>query len=256
MEIDASKASSRALDARPRSLAAKRSISFVVPCFNEEENIADTVSSIRTAMGANEYEIILVDDCSSDGTLARMHELARHDSRIVVLHNPVNLNFGGAYKRGLFVAQAEYAMMLPGDNGFPAESIFEIARHAGEADIIIPTIINQGARPWYRTVGSRGFTLLLNWLFWLEIGYYNGAVLQRIELLRKIEIKTGSFAYQAEALVKLTARGASYKHCQVRINEREAGQSSALSWRNQKAVLLAILHLLIDVGPFRMRRAT
>ena len=102
-------------------------------------------------------------------------------------------------------------------------------------------------------VGSRGFTTLLNWLFWLKVGYYNGAVLQRTDLLRKIEIRTNSFAYQAEALVKLTAGGASYTHCQVRINEREAGRSSALSWRNQKAVLKTIFHLIAAVGPFRTR---
>lgn len=236
-------------------IAAEGSISFIVPCFNEEENVAATVESIRAAMTDTDYEIILVDDCSKDGTLARMQELARDDPRVVALHNEVNLNFGGAYKRGLGAARAEYAMMLPGDNGFPAESIAEVARHAGAADIIIPTVINPGIRPWYRTIGSRGFTTLLNWLFWLKVGYYNGAVLQRIALLHKIEIKTDSFAYQAEALVKLTARGASYKHCQVRINEREAGRSSALSWRNQRAVLRTVLHLVVAVGPFRIRRA-
>jgi hypothetical protein len=142
-------------------------------------------------------------------------------------------------------------MMLPGDDGFPAQSIAEIISHAGEADIIIPIVTNPGARSWFRAFASKGFTTLLNWLFWLKVGYYNGAVLQRNDLLRSIEIKTDSFAYQAEALVKLIARGATYKHCFVRIQERAAGRSSALRLNNQVAVAKTILHLLGQVGLFR-----
>ena len=133
-------------------------------------------------------------------------------------------------------AAARYVMMLPGDDdGFPAQSIAEIISHAGEADIIIPIVTNPGARSAFRAFASKAFTSLLNWMFWLKVGYYNGAVLQRNDLLRSIEIRTNSFAYQAEALVKLIARGASYTHCYVRIQDRAAGRSSALrrriSWR-------------------------
>jgi hypothetical protein len=141
-------------------------------------------------------------------------------------------------------------MMLPGDDGFPGQSIAEIVSHAGEADIIIPIVTNPGARSWLRAFASKGFTTLLNWTFWLDVGYYNGAVLQRNELLRTIEITTNSFAYQAEALVKLIARGATYEHCFVRIQERAAGRSSALSLKNQIAVWKTILHLLAVVGMF------
>jgi glycosyltransferase involved in cell wall biosynthesis len=230
-------------------------ICFVVPCFNEQDNVAATVQSIRAGVRSERpFEIVLVDDCSTDQTLARMHALAKDDPRIRVLHNPVNLSLGGAYKRGIGVAQAEHVMMIPGDDGFPAESIAEILRHAGEADIVIPVVANPGVRTWFRAVASKGFTTLLNWLFWLSVGYYNGAVLHRTALLNTIEIKTDSFAYQAEALVKLIARGATYVHCYVSIQERPAGRSSALSMKNQIAVWRTIGHLLAAVGLFRRVR--
>jgi glycosyltransferase involved in cell wall biosynthesis len=225
---------------------------FVIPCFNEEDNLAATVGSVREAMGGrDDYEIVLVNDASTDHTLERMEALAAADLRIRVLDNPVNLGFGGSYKRGAKVATATYVMMLPGDDGFPGQSIAEIISHAGEADIIIPIVTNPGARSRFRAFASKGFTTLLNWVFWLNVGYYNGAVLQRNDLLRAIEIKTNSFAYQAEALVKLIARGATYTHCYVRIQDRAAGRSSALGLKNQVAVWKTILHLLGDVGLFR-----
>ena len=232
-------------------MSAKPTFGFVIPCFNEEDNVAATVSSVREAMGArDEYEIVLVNDASTDHTLERIQALAAADPHIRVLDNPANLGFGGSYKRGAKVATATYVMMLPGDDGFPGQSISEILAHAGEADIIIPVVTNRAARGWFRAFTSRGFTTLLNWVFWLDVGYYNGAVLQRNELLRSIEIKTNSFAYQAEALVKLIARGATYKHCFVRIQERAAGSSSALTLKNQIAVWKTILHLIAVVGLF------
>jgi dolichol-phosphate mannosyltransferase len=224
---------------------------FVIPCLNEEDNVALTVEAVRRAMGARgDYEVILINDGSHDRTLERMQALAAGDSRIHVLHNPTNLGLGGSYKRGISVATATYVIMVPGDNGFPAQSISEILLHAGEADIIIP-VTDPSARARFRAGASRCFTALLNWVFWLRIGYYNGAVLHRTELLRTVEITTNGFAYQAEALVKLIARGATYKHCYVRIQERAAGRSSALSLKNQVAVCKTILHLLAVVGLFR-----
>jgi glycosyltransferase involved in cell wall biosynthesis len=224
---------------------------FVIPCFNEEDNVELTVGSVREAMGSRgEYEVVLVNDASTDRTLERMQALAAVDPCIRVLDNPSNLGFGGSYKRGARAATATYVMMLPGDDGFPAQSIAEIVSHAGEADIIIPVVTNPGARTWLRATVSKGFTALLNWTFWLNVGYYNGAVLQRNDLLRGIEITTNSFAYQAEALVKLIARGATYKHCHVCIQERTTGRSSALSLKNQIAVWKTVLHLLMVVGLF------
>jgi glycosyltransferase involved in cell wall biosynthesis len=224
---------------------------FVVPCFNEEDNIGATVRSIREAVATREdYEIILVNDASTDRTLERMRALAAADSHIRVLDNPVNLGFGGSYKWGAKAASAAYVMMLPGDDGFPGQSIAEILAHAGQADIIIPVVTNPGARSYFRAFASKAFTKLLNCTFWLNVGYYNGAVLQRTELLRSIEISTNSFAYQAEALVKLIARGATYTHCYVRIQDRAAGRSSALTLMNQIAVCKTILHLLTEVGLF------
>jgi glycosyltransferase involved in cell wall biosynthesis len=230
-------------------------ISFVVPCFNEEENVAATVETIREVMSKHdEYEVILVDDCSRDGTLQRMHELAESEPRVRVLGNPVNVGLGGSYKRGVAVARGKYVMMVPGDNGFPAHSIAEILRHAGRADIVIPVVANPDARTRFRAFTSRCFVLLLNWMFWLDVGYYNGAVLHETALLRSIEIRTNGFAYQAEALVKLIARGASYTQCYVWIQERASGRSSALSLKNQITVWKTLFNLLADVGIFRRYR--
>lgn len=236
-------------------MSARPFVSFVVPCYNEEDNVALTVNSIHKALPRRtDLEIILVDDCSQDRTLECMHALAEYDPCVRVVHNSVNLSLGGSYKRGVAIAQGAFVIMVPGDDGFPSESISEILQHAGEADIIIPSVENTGSRTLFRAFASRCFTTLLNWIFWLDIGYYNGAVLHRTDLLQQIEITTNGFAYQAEALIKLIARGATYAQCKVRIQERAAGKSTALSRKNQVSVLKTIIHLMAEVGVFRRIR--
>ncbi len=53
---------------------------FVIPCFNEEDNVEPTVGSVREAMGSqDDYEIVLVNDASTDRTFERMQALAVAD---------------------------------------------------------------------------------------------------------------------------------------------------------------------------------
>ena len=229
------------------------SISFVVPCYNEANNVADTVAEIRSAadVGPREYEIILVDDHSADGTAEVMDRLAADDRRIRVLRNAVNLGYGGAYKRGAAVARMDHVMLIPGDNGFPAPSIAEILQHVGQADIVIPHVDNRNVRARWRTFVSGRYTALLNFLFRLRVSYYHSAVVHRTALLRTITVTSNGFGFQAEAVVKLLARGCSYVECGISIREREAGQSSALRPRNIVSVLRTIAHLVYTVGLFR-----
>src|ERR1044072_4666775 len=98
--------------ARPKArMTARPTFCFVIPCFNEEDNVGPTVGSIRQAMrGRDDYEIILVNDASTDRTSERMRALTSDAPRIRVLNNPSNLGFGGSYKRGAGAATATYVM--------------------------------------------------------------------------------------------------------------------------------------------------
>ena len=84
------------------------SITFVVPALNEAAHIRNTLQTMMQAVEqsrVSDYEIIFVDDGSTDDTGKLMDEAARHNSHIRVLHNERNLGFGEAYKRGAAQAQ-------------------------------------------------------------------------------------------------------------------------------------------------------
>lgn len=219
----------------------------MVPALNEEKQIGETVREIRqAAQSLEDWEIILVDDGSTDATTEIMKQLCIEDSRIKMLSHDVNRGMGAAYKSGLDLATCPYYMLIPGDNGFTAENIQIILGMLGSADIIIPFHENMDSvRSWQRKLISRAFTGLANFCSGLDVPYYNGTVIHKTELLKTIEIKTDSFAYQLEALVKLLQMGSSFKTVGIKVQERQEGNSKAFRLHNIVQVMTVFIRLLV-----------
>ena len=235
--------------------ARKPSISFVIPALNEEANIAAAVREAVAAMGDrfDDYELLLFDDGSSDRTGAIMDELAVADPRHVrVTHNASPRNLGGVYKQGIERASMDYVLMVPGDNENPGHALQAPFDAIGQADIVLPYPENSAVRGAARHLVSRVYVGLLNRLFGLHVRYYNGTVIHRTANLKGLTVKTSSFAYQAEILVKLLCAGKSFVEVPIRIDPPKAGRRSrAFRWKNMVQVGRTLGDLFLDV---RIRR--
>ena len=234
------------------------SISVIMPALDEEENLAPAVMTVRNAFAnrVSDYEIIIFDDGSSDGTGAVAESLARADPRVVVVHHPRPMGIGRCYREGVGRARFEYALMVPGDNEVPGEAVAILAGQAGTADVVAPYFVNPEIRPFSRRLLSRLFTRLVNRLFGLSLRYYNGPCLIRTELVRSLPGGHDGFAYMAANLVRLAA--ASHRIIQVGIplGVRQAGRSKALSLRNSLDVARTLRALYGEARARRRGRST
>lgn len=109
------------------------SVSFVIPAYNEECALRDTVSVVMEVahrLGFI-YEAIVVNDGSSDNTAHIADQLAREYPCINVIHHVHNKGLGAAYKTGLTNAKFEYVMLVPGDNAWSAEALEVILKKEG-----------------------------------------------------------------------------------------------------------------------------
>ncbi len=234
------------------------SISFIVPALNEEEHITGAIATILSAieiLGTMEYEIVLVNDGSTDKTGELMEEAASNNTRIKVTHNPQNLGLGGAWKSGVAIAEKDYVMMVVGDNIMPVGDIVSVVKKIGEADIILFHLANPRLRTWGRRIGSVGFVRVINFLFGLKIKYYQGLVPRR-ELLKKIKIKTNSYAFPAEVVVKLIKAGHSYTELGISGTPCRRDKSVALQPRRLWMVFLTILDLFKEVKEYEKKLST
>ncbi|MAW97298.1 MAG: hypothetical protein CL571_00400 [Alphaproteobacteria bacterium] len=217
-------------------------ISFIIPCFNEENNIQKTIKEIfnlSSKYTQKKIELIIVDDGSTDRTYEKIkvHKLVRK------FQHKNNMGIGAAYKTGLKMAKGKYVIMIPGDNSHPTTSIEPIINNIEKSDIIIPFTTKKGKRSIIRFFLSKTFTFFLNYYFKLNIRYFNGTVLHKRSILNEIEINSDGFDYQAEILVKLILKGFSYKEVEVIINERREGESKAVSFTNGIKILRNLVKL-------------
>jgi dolichol-phosphate mannosyltransferase len=224
-------------------------IAIVVPALNEAANIAAAVERCQAAARRHfqDHEIIVVDDGSTDETAQIADRLAEADPKIRVVHHERPRNLGSAYKAGVALARFEYLLMFPGDNEGTDEQLDAVMSRAGTADVVINYISNAEVRGWRRRLISRLFVALMNGLFGLSLRYYNGTVLHHTAIIRSITIHTDSFAYQAEALVKLLRRGHSYVEVGTPIAPRRGGRTKAFRVRNAIDVGRALCRLVVDV---------
>ena len=109
-------------------------LSVVIPAYNEEGGIAESVADLDAALSAApfSYEIIVVDDGSTDGTRAEAEQ-----SGARVLCNPENSGYGASLKRGIAAATSEYVAITDADRTYPASSLPEMFEMAKDADMVV-----------------------------------------------------------------------------------------------------------------------
>lgn len=220
-------------------------VSFVVPAYNEAENLENTIKSIeQAAAGAlADYEIVVVDDGSNDDTAEVAFALARENPRIRVFRHEKNRGFGEAFKTGVYYARLPYVMRVCGDDSVPWQSLKAILERIGSADLVIPFTSNPAFRPLHRRALSRAYTALLNWLSGYNLPYYNHCVVFKKSDITSIKIVSKGFAHQAEALVKVLWLGRDYVTVGVEDRARPHGKSKALRLSNFCDALLTLAHL-------------
>jgi dolichol-phosphate mannosyltransferase len=231
-------------------------ITLIIPALNEEEMITPTVQQILACVDGRflDYEVLLVNDGSTDATGELMEHLAATNPRIRVFHHLRNLGLGSSYRLGIAEARHQYVMLLCGDGGMPASSLPAIFDRIGTADIVIPFVRNlRQIKTSVRFVISRAYTTLLNILFGLRLRYYNGLPVHRVDLVRAVEIKSDGFGFQGELLVKLLKSGCSFVQIGVDGAEKTK-RSSALRLSSVINVAKTLTLLVWEVTSFDSRR--
>ena len=219
-----------------------RSLSIIVPCYNEEGNVLSTLRDIEEAIAGviDDYEIIVVNDASRDRTGEVIESYAKSHPRVRCLHHERNLGLGATFYQGLDRATKEYVMSVFGDNEITKESLRYLFGEVGKADILIPYLTNHNIRPRHRQIISWVFGRIMNTLTRRNIRYYNGPAIHRRENLLKLPTRNAGFAYMAEILTYLLDRGVSYLEIPYQMRYRHYGATTAFRLRNCVSVAMTL----------------
>lgn len=203
-------------------------LSIVIPAFDEEACIDRTLSELIEVLEKRDlhYELVVVDNGSSDGTFAVLEEVRKRHPQMVVIRFPENLGFGGAIARGLSLCSGDVVGFTCADGEVPAESVVQMydLLQSGHVDLCKGKRI--GRTNLRRQVWSVGYHLVVGLLFEIHITDINGyPVLARRRVVEDMRFSRTNWMINIEILLYARQRGLSTAELDVRYRERLGGRS-------------------------------
>jgi glycosyltransferase involved in cell wall biosynthesis len=216
------------------------SISFIIPCFNEEGSVEATVEeavSTSEKLGID-YEIIIFNDGSSDRTAEIADRLARQNKSIRVFHNRKNMGQGYCITNGFKAASKEWITTIPGDRQISLETLDKFIEKSKDVDLVSGFMLNESqTRTFYRRLISHGFQILNRMLFGIKVRYTNGFTIWRREKLNQIDMSSIGYAILSEIYVNAFRRNWKYAEEGFYLRPRTTGVEGASTPR---AIIKAI----------------
>ena len=149
-----------------RSSVPDIGFSVVVPCFNEEGAIAETVEELKAALsGLSNYEIIIIDDGSSDGTAAILATLSEQTNMVRVVTHPSNRGYGAALKTGIRHARQDLIVITDADGTYPNDRIPELVKACAENDMVVGARTGESVE--YSKIRKIPKVFLTAWASWI-----------------------------------------------------------------------------------------
>ena len=188
---------------------ATDSISVFFPCYNEQDNISRTVERALTALQklSADFEVIIVDDGSSDATGQVADEIASRDNRVEVVHHPTNLGYGAALQSGFKAATKQLVFYTDGDGQFDIDEMPPLLSLMSQYDIVTCYRLNR-QDSLVRKINGWCWTKLVCLLFGMKVRDIDCAFkLYKREIFDNIKMSSSGALIDAEILARAVRRG-------------------------------------------------
>jgi glycosyltransferase involved in cell wall biosynthesis len=228
-------------------------LSVVIPAFNEADNLEPVVRETLGALTRDpltpSFELIVVNDGSTDGTAAVADRLASAHANVVAVHHPVNRGFGAALKTGFAATRGRYVSFISADGEVAPDQVTGLLRDIGDAGMIL------GRRERDVTAYREVVTFSMNVLMWLLLGFVPkaaGIYVVRGDLVRRMTLRSDTGLVNLEIQLYCREWGFPIAWGVTHVRPRLSGESKVLNARTMFRTFLEMAKLRLEL---RRRRS-
>ncbi len=232
-------------------------ISVFFPAFNDEGSIGGLVADALAVLPAlaEDYEVIVVNDGSSDGTAALLDELARREPRLRVVHHEANRGYGGALRTGFKSATKELVFYTDGDGQYDVRELARLRPLLTAGVDIVNGYKIQRADVWRRKAIGAVYNRLAHLLFNIPIRDVDCDFrLLRRRAVEGVELLSSSGSICVELVHKLNRAGCVFVEAPVHHYPRAHGRSQFFTLRRVGRTALDLLSLWLRLAAPGRRR--
>jgi len=221
-------------------------LSIIIPCYNEKDTIREVVQAVRTAPVA-EKEIIIVDDCSTDGTRDILQSEIVPLVEKVIFHG-ANKGKGAALRTGIRAATGDIVIVQDADLEYdPREYPLVIEPILqGKADVVYGSRF-MGGRPhrvlfFWHYMGNKFLTLLSNMFTDLNLtDMETGYKAFRREIIQSVHIEEDRFGFEPEITAKVAKMGVRLYEVGISYYGRSYAEGKKIGWKDGLRAIYCIL---------------
>lgn len=222
-------------------------LTLAMPAYNEAQNLERVVEAERRSLDGLHYEILVVDDGSTDGTSAIADALAARHPEVRVVHHERNLGFSGGWRSCVSESRGAWVFLEPADGQVAAGTARAFYEQRGSSEIVIG-VRRYAGRPVLRRALSWGFHAFTRVLLGLRPSDFSLCFLFRGALVRSFRTRSRPRGPSVipEYLLLAQRRGFAIGEREVEVLPRTAGtaKGARLSLALHTAVELARIGLL------------
>lgn len=225
-----------------------KSLSIVIPVYNEAATLEHIVDVVRDVDVGLEKEIVLVDDCSTDGTREVLARLAEEDPTLRVAYHEVNRGKGAALRTGFAAATGDLVLIQDADLEYdPHEYPHLLAPIlAGRADVVYGSrFLGGGAHRvvyFWHYLGNKFLTTLSNMM--TDLNLTDMEVCYKVfrrELIQSIPLKENRFGFEVEITAKVARRKCRVYEVPISYYGRDYAEGKKIGWKDGFSALRCIL---------------
>ena len=224
-------------------------LAIIIPVYNENPQVGEVLDRVLQVRGEQPWEIIAVDDASTDGTA---EVLEKFGDRIRVIRHAANYGYGASLKTGIHATQARSVVFMDADGQHDPAYLPTLVEHLQQCDFVIGMRKSQEGVPYIRRPGKLVLKVVVNFLVGRVIndvnyGFRGG---RRKLYLRMLDVLPDGFSFSTTSLVYVLKSRFTVRFLEIPSQARK-GVSMVRIFRDGMNTLLLCVRLIMLFDPMR-----